>query len=185
MSKPSSEEGSYTNTQTRRRLEMGKKNLALYTVTIVALSMVIWPLVAAKPDTRLNGDVFIELQDDFVQFPGCVDPCPCSFVGTVSGDIEGVFYVHLVEAWFPAENKIEHFTEYWYIDTGTGYIQGENKGKWTFSNFKWVANGEVTGASEDYEHLIGSRWQYSGTTNNPFVDDPVVGYGKFHITHNK
>jgi hypothetical protein len=164
---------------------MGKKNLTLYAVTIVALSMIISPLIAAKPDTRLNGDVFIELQDDFVQFPGCVDPCPCSFVGTVSGDIEGVFYVHLVEAWFPAENKIEHFTEYWYIETDAGYIQGENKGKWTFSNFKWIANGEVTDASEEYEHLIGSRWQYSGTTNNPFVDDPVVGYGKFHITHNK
>ena len=164
---------------------MRKKNVVLYTVIVFALTLVISPLVVAKPDTRLNGDVYIELQYEFVQFPGCTDPCPCSFVGTVSGDIEGVLYIHLVEAWYPAENKIEHFTEYWYIETETGYIQGENKGKWTFSNFAWVANGEVTDASLEYDHLIGSKWQYGGTTNDPSVSDPVVGYGKFHITHNK
>ena len=163
---------------------MRKKNIVLYTFIIVALTMVITPLVVAKTDTRLNGDVFIELQKEFIQFPRCTDPCPCSFVGTVSGDIEGVLYIHLVDAWFPAPG-VEHFIEYWYIETGDDYIQGENKGKWTMSNFNWVANGEVTDASDDYGHLIGCKWQYRGTTNDPFIDDPVVGYGKFHITHNK
>lgn len=164
---------------------MRKKNIVLYTVMMLAISIAFSSLVFAKPNTRLDGDVYIELQYSFVQFPGCTDPCPCSFVGTVSGDLEGVLYIHLIEAWFPAENKIEHFTEYWYIETDTGYLQGENKGKWTFSNFKWVANGEVTDASLEYEHLIGSQWQYGGTTNNPAVDYPICGYGEWHITHNK
>jgi len=174
---------------------MRKKNVVLYTVIVFALTMVISPLVVAKPDTRLNGDVYLVLQWDFVGFnPDPVgnpnDPNfqnPYSFIGTVSGDIEGVLYIALLEAWFPAPG-VEHFTEYWKIEPYSGgYIEGENKGKWTMSNFKWVANGEVTGASQEYEQLIGSKWQYGGTTDDPSVGPPnlVTGNGKFHITHNK
>ena len=172
---------------------MRKKNIVLYTVRVFALAMVLIPLSIAKPNTRLNGDCFIQLQWDFVGFnpdpvgnPG--DPNfqnPYSFIGTVSGDIDGDLYIALLEAWFPAPG-VEHFIEYWRIEPETGgYIDGENKGKWTMSNFKWLANGEVTGASLEYEYLIGSKWQYSGKTNNPDIDDPVVGYGTWHITHNK
>ena len=82
---------------------------------------------------------------------------------------------------------VEHFIEEWRIETSTGWIEGVNKGKWTMSNFKWLANGEVTGASEEYEDLIGSKWQYGGTTDDPSVGPSyvVTGTGKFHITHNK
>jgi hypothetical protein len=162
--------------------KMRKKNVVLYTVIVFALTMVIAPLVTAKPNNLLKGDVYIELQWDF-------DPPtqPYSFIGTVSGDIEGDLYITLLEAWFPAPG-VEHFTEYWRIEPGTGgYIEGENKGKWTMANFKWVANGEVTGASPEYDHLIGSKWQYGGTTDDPSVGPPnlVTGNGEFHITHNK
>ena len=163
---------------------MRKKKVVLYTVIVLALTMVIAPLVSAGTDNLLNGDVYIELQWDFVGFGGTN---PYSFIGTVSGDIEGDLYVSLLEAWFPAPG-VEHFTEYWRIEPFSGgYIEGENKGKWTMSNFKWVGNGEVTGASLEYENLIGSKWQYSGTTDDPSVGPPylVTGNGKFHITHNK
>ena len=165
---------------------MRKKNVVLLAVTIVTVSILILPLVAAKPETRLNGDVYIEFVDFTVPFPDSA--YYCSFVGTVEGDIEGDLYVTLVDVWYdPAGDKVEHFVEYWRIEPYSGgYIQGENLGKWTFSNFKWVANGEVTEASETYEHLIGSQWQYRGTTTDPF--DPSVsleGYGKWDITCNK
>ena len=165
--------------------KMRKKNVIMLIVTIAALSALIIPIVAAKPDTRLNGEVYIEYVDFTVPFPD--SSYYCSFVGTVEGDLEGDLYVTLIDVWFdPAGDKVEHFIEYWRIETEDGYIQGENLGKWTFSNFKWMANGEVTEASETYEHLIGSQWQYRGTTTDPF--DPEVsleGFGSWHITCNK
>ena len=161
------------------------KNIVLYAFIIVALTMVITPIVTAKSNNLLNGDVYIELQWDSVIFGGTN---PYSWIGTVSGeDIQGVLKVALLDAWFPALG-VEHFTELWRIEPVTGgYIEGENKGKWTMVNFKWIANGEVTGASEEWEHLIGSKWQYGGTTDDPSVGPPnlVTGNGKFHITHNK
>ena len=162
---------------------MRKKNIVVYAVILAALTTVISPLVVAKPKTRLNGDVYIEYSGT-EPFPD--SPYTCSFVGTVEGDIGGDFYVTLIDVWFdPAGDKVEHFVEYWRIETESGYIQGENLGKWTFSNFKWMANGEVTEASENYQYLIGSQWQYRGTTTDPFGVDPLVGYGNWHITHNK
>ena len=160
---------------------MRKKNNVLYTVMILALSIAFSSLVFAKPNTRLDGDVYIEFQQDFNP-----PDQPYSFIGTVSGDIEGTLYVALIDAWFdPAGVKVEHFIEEWRIEPESGgYIEGENVGKWTFSNFKWVGNGEVTGASVEYANLIGSKWQYSGTTNSP-DEVPLEGYGTWHITHNK
>ena len=162
---------------------MRKKNIVLYTVIVFALAMVLIPLSIAKPNTRLNGDCFIQLQWDFVGFGGTN---PYSFIGTVSGDIDGILKIALLEAWFPAPG-VEHFIEYWRIETLTGTIEGENKGKWTMSNFKWLANGEVTAATGDWADLVGSKWQYGGTTDDPSVGPPnlVTGNGKFHITHNK
>jgi len=155
---------------------MRKKNIVLYAFIIIALTMVITPIVTAKPYNLLNGDVYIVLQPSGSYW---------SWIGTVSGDIEGDLYVHLVDAWFPAPG-VEHFIEEWLIVTGTGTIEGENKGKWTMANFKWIANGEVTGATGEWTHLIGSKWQYRGTTDDPFAGIiPVTGTGKFHITHNK
>ena len=172
---------------------MRKKNIVLYAVIVLALTMVIAPLVTAKDTNLLNGDVYMELQWDFVGFnpdpvgnPG--DPNfqnPYSFIGTVSVDIDGVLKIALLEAWFPAPG-VEHFTESWLIEPYSGgYIAGVNKGKWTMSNFKWVGNGEVTGASSQYEYLIGSKWQYSGITDEPVPGELCRGIGEFHITHNK
>jgi hypothetical protein len=165
---------------------MRKNKIVLYAITIATFSMLILPLVVAKPETRLNGDVSIEFVAFTIPFPD--SSYMCSFVGTVEGDIEGDLYVTLIDVWFdPAGDKVEHFVEYWRIEPKSGgYIQGENLGKWTFSNFKWVANGEVTDASSEYENLIGSQWQYRGTTTDPSDESvPLVGSGKWHITCNK
>jgi hypothetical protein len=164
-----------------RSVVMRKKNIVSYAMVVVALMMVITPIVTAKPTNLLNGEVYIELQWDFIGFGGTN---PYSFIGTVSGDIEGDLYISLLEAWYPAPG-VEQFIEYWRIEPNSGgYIEGENKGKWTMSNFNWIANGEVTGASAEWEYLIGSRWQYGGTTDDPSVGppNPVTGSGRFHIT---
>ena len=163
---------------------MKKMNIVLYTAIVLTFVLVVSPLVSADPYTRLDGDVFIALNWDFVGFGGT---SPYSFIGTVSGDIDGDLYISLTAAWFPAPG-VEHFTEDWRIEPYSGGdIEGYNKGKWTMSNFKWIANGEVTGASSEWQHLIGSKWQYSGTTTEFPVEPPtpVTGIGKWHITHNK
>jgi hypothetical protein len=125
----------------------------------------------------------VDLNWDFVGFGGT---SPYSWIGTVSGDITGDLYVALVDAWFPAPGT-EHFIEEWGIETFDGWINGTSKGKWTMANYKWVANGEVTYAEGQYAHLVGSRFQYRGTTTEFPVEPPtpVSGTGKMHITLNK
>jgi hypothetical protein len=155
-----------------------------YIVLILSLTLMISPIVSAKSNNLLKCDVNIEINWDFIGFG--VGTSPYSWIGTVSGDINGELYVALIEAWFPAPGT-EHFIEEWGIMTSNGWINGTSKGKWTMANYKWVANGEITYADPDWEHLVGSKMQYSGTTSEfpvPF-GTPVIGTGKMHITHNK
>ena len=167
----------------KRVRKMRKKTILLCIVSILSLSVLLAPTSIAKPETMLNCDVFITLNWDFVGFGGT---SPYSWIGTVTGDVNGDLYVAMQEAWFPSPGT-EHFTEEWLIVTFTGNIIGEVEGKWTMSNYKWVANGEVTDATGDWVYLIGSQMQYGGTTTE-FPVPPgtlVTGEGSMHITHNK
>ena len=154
-----------------------------YIAIILMLTIMISPIVSAKPSNLLKCDINLELNWDFIGFGGS---SPYSWIGTVSGDINGEIKVALIEAWFPAPGT-EHFIEEWIIETDDGVIEGNTKGKWTMANYKWAANGEVTSATGDWEHLVGSRFQYRGTTTEFPVEPPtlVSGEGKLHITHDK
>ncbi len=159
---------------------MKKFTLVLAAALVFTLALV--PAVSAKPGGALKSDLSIALNWDWVGFPG--GTTPCTWVGVVSGDINGDICVTSTGAWFPGNTQ--HFTELWTITTSDGEIEGvvQPKGVWRFANFKWVANGEVTGATGAWSDLIGSRWHYGGTTTTPFVapPTPVTGTGALVIS---
>lgn len=164
---------------------MRKKTILLYIVSTLALTMAIAPIVSAKSNKLLKCDIYMDLNWDFIGFG--VGDSPWSWIGTISGDINGDLYVGLTEAWFPAPGT-EHFTENWRIETYDGeVIEGNNKGKWTMANYKWGANGEVLSATGEWAYLVGSRMHYGGTTTEFPVPygTPVSGTGKLQITYSK
>jgi hypothetical protein len=162
---------------------MRKKTILLYIVSITSFILIQAPIFPAQSSNLLKCEFYIDLNWDFVGFGGT---SPYSWIGYVEGDINGDLYVALTGATFPAPG-VELFTEDWGILTEHGWINGTNKGKWTMANYKWVANGEVTYACNEYAHLVGSRFQYRGTTTEFPVDPPtpVSGTGILHITHDK
>ena len=103
--------------------------------------------------------------------------------GTISGAITGVSYF-----WETAKNyvvgKVEHFFEDFYIDLGDGWISGYDSGVWNFATFKFRATGWVTGASANYEYLIGCKFHEEGITTDPgpdFANLPIIGTGTCFI----
>ena len=141
---------------------------------VALLSTLGMPATHAVQPITLKSEVFIELNWDWVGFGGS---SPFTWIGTVSGDINGDFYVSLVGATFPG--KTEKFSETWIIDTTVGDLAGYDDGTWSFINFKWGANGAVTSATESYSYLAGYDMRYSGTTTEFPVPPgtPVTGTG--------
>jgi hypothetical protein len=126
---------------------------------VALLSMLCMPAVYSERPVTLKSEVFIQLNWDWVGFGGS---SPFTWIGTVSGDINGDFYVSLVSASFPG--KTEKFSETWIIETTDGGLAGFDEGTWSFINFKWGANGAITSATESYSYLVGYDMRYSGTT---------------------
>ena len=103
--------------------------------------------------------------------------------GAISGAITGVSYF-----WETSKNyvvgKVEHFFEDFYIDLGDGWISGYDSGVWNFATFKFRATGWVTGASANYEYLIGCKFHEEGITTDPgpdFANLPIIGTGTCFI----
>ena len=154
---------------------MRKMLLTPLMLCMVALLLTLgMPATHAKQPITLKSEVFIELNWDWVGFGGS---SPFTWIGTVSGDINGDFYVSLVGASFPG--KTEHFSETWIIDATDGDLAGYDNGVWSFINFKWGANGEVTSATGGWSNLVGYDMRYSGTTTEFPVPygTPVSGTG--------
>jgi hypothetical protein len=159
---------------------MKKMLLTPLIVCMVALLPTLYlPAVLAKKPITLRCNVFIDFNYDWVGVGGA---SPFTWIGTVWGDINGDFYVSLVDASFPG--KTEHFSETWIIETNDGEIEGYDVGVWTFANFKWGANGAVTSATEGWSHLVGYDMRYSGTTTDPDVPFgvPINGTGTLHLS---
>jgi hypothetical protein len=110
-----------------------------------------------------------------------VDWANMKWVGTITGDIEGSITVfEMGGASFPG--KTEHFHETWVIETDSGSISGFDDGVWSFVNFKWVANGQVTAATGSWMYLVGCNMRYSGTTTEFLgVGNPIHGTGTLMI----
>jgi len=153
-----------------------KRLLAPFMLCVVALlSTLCMSGVHAKQPITLKSEVFIQLNWDWIGFG--VGTSPWTWIGTVSGDVNGDFNVSLVDAWFPG--KTEKFSETWLIKTTEGNLAGFDEGTWSFVNFKWGANGEVTSATGGWSNLVGYDMRYSGTTTEFPVPygTPVSGTG--------
>jgi len=150
---------------------------ALLMCMATLLSTLSMPTVLARPNGILKCELSMEINWGFL-----LDPSEPSFIGTVSGDINGYLYIYLKEASYPG--KTEHFSEKWKIVTYDGdIIEGFDEGVWSFHNLKWVANGRVTSASGAWSYLVGANFQYSGTTTPVYgPPTPVYGTGTLHIT---
>jgi len=150
------------------------KKLAISFVLMLAFTSGLILTASARPDETLKCELFIELNWDWVGFGGT---SPYTWVGTVWGDLDGDLYITLVDASF--RGKTEHFSETWIIVTDNGVLEGYDNGVWRFVNFKWTANGKVTGATGELSYLIGYNMHYSGVTTEfpvPF-GTPVNGTG--------
>jgi len=145
--------------------------------TVALLSTLPMPTVSAKSNETLRSELFIALNWDWEGFPWGTPGSKYTWIGTVWGDINGDFYVTLTGASYPG--KTEHFSEKWVIVTPDGVIEGFDKGVWASSNFKWVANGRVTDATNGWSYLVGCDFHYGGTTTTFPVPygTPVNGTG--------
>jgi hypothetical protein len=87
-------------------------------------------------------------------------------------ELEGKIRFDAVSEEYAESGKALHFVEVFTIwpDSG-GEIYGKNWGVWNFSTFKFRANGWVRDASEQWEHLIGSKYHEIGTTS-PYFGGP-------------
>jgi hypothetical protein len=148
---------------------------------MVALLPTLWmPAVSAQPEDTFRSEIYIELNWTWIGFaeePGYPWGLPIvheeyTWIGWVSGDINGDLYVALVAATFPG--KTEHFAEIWRVETDAGVIEGFDVGVWSFINWKFMANGKVTGATGAWSYLEGYDMHYRGTTTNPDVAPPTL-----------
>lgn len=95
------------------------------------------------------------------------------WLGTLADcELEGAIKFVAVPEEYAEPGKALHFVEEFTIwpDSG-GEIYGKNWGVWNFSTFKFRANGWVRDASEEWEHLIGSKYHEIGTTS-PYFGRP-------------
>ncbi len=155
---------------------MKSLTVLLALVMVLAFILVPVPIASATVDDTLKCELYIELNWDWVGFGGS---SPYTWIGTVQGDINGEIFISLARMpdFF---GKTEHFYEIWVIETDDGEtITGYDEGVWRFANYKWVANGEVTGATGDWAYLVGYNMHYSGVTTEFPVPPgtPVTGTG--------
>jgi len=157
---------------------MRKMLTAALLMWTVALLSTLWMSAAhATEPITLKSEFFIELNWDWEGFPWGTPGSKYTWIGTVWGDINGDLYVTLAGAWLPG--KTEHFSETWRIETSAGAIEGFDEGVWSFNNFKFAANGKVTGATGTWSYLVGWDMHYRGrTTEFPVpYGTPVNGTG--------
>jgi hypothetical protein len=76
-----------------------------------------------------------------------------------------------------------HFVEEFTIwPSDGGEIYGKDWGVWNMTTFKFRAQGWVTDASDEWAHLVGSRYHEIGVTSNPDDGLPITAPdGQMHI----
>jgi hypothetical protein len=104
------------------------------------------------------------------------------WVGTLSGcAIAGdVYYWETDQNYVTGAKggKVEHYFENFLITTPTGTISGAEKGIYNFSsNFKFSADGWVTGATGAWTYLVGYKFHEIGWTTDPFDPNATALYG--------
>ena len=141
-----------------------KKVLAVTLIAVVALLLTSGGVLAAQS----NGPKIIKC-DQFIAVYS-TDPEP-HWRGTLSNCALDGAQVHYFGSstktgW--ESGKVAHFYEDFVIlpESG-GYIKGYDDGLWTFSTWKFRAEGRVTEASPEWSHLVGYKFHEMGTTDDP------------------
>jgi hypothetical protein len=147
--------------------EMKKRPLLVITVLMVAFLFVASAPVAAQP----SGSGAIKCVLD-IEYNGAF------WFGTVTGprcSVEGTIRFDAVEDEYFYPGKTMHFVEEFTIwpDSG-GVIKGKDWGVWNLTTFKFRANGWIREASDEWAHLVGSRYHEIGWTSNPDDGLPIT-----------
>ena len=133
-----------------------RTRLAILVLATIAAGCMLALPAAAQADTE---DIY---RADFAIAVNLADTAP-HWVGTVSGDVTGT-----VEFWESPDNtivgKVMHFYETFKISTATSDICGYDVGLWTFSTFKFRAQGWVTTATGEWAGLVGYKFHEMGYT---------------------
>ena len=140
----------------------------------LAFTLALLPAVSAQPMKPLRCEVSFELNWDWVGFGGT---SPYTWIGTVSGAIEGDATLTLMGASFPGIT--EHYSETWVITTSEGSIIIYQEGVWSFKSYKFKSNGWITDATGSWAYLLGSDAHVRGVTTTFPVPPPtpVTGAG--------
>ena len=140
----------------------------------LAFTLALLPAVSAQPMKPLRCEVSFELNWDWVGFGGT---SPYTWIGTVSGAIEGDATLTLMGASFPGIT--EHYSETWVITTSEGSITMYQEGVWSFKSYKFKSNGWITDATGSWAYLLGSDAHVRGVTTTFPVPPPtpVIGAG--------
>ena len=151
---------------------MKKGSLILIIVLMVALLFASISAVSAQPGASVPIECVLDITYDEYSpgefyWDGTVTGPECSVEGTIRFDA-------VPEEYFDA-GKTTHFAEEFTIEPYSGgVIYGKNLGVWTFSTFKYRANGWVTDATAEWAHLVGFKYHESGTTSNPADGFPLT-----------
>lgn len=137
------------------------KNRMLILMMVLMLTLLFSSITAVSAQPNKPMECVVDLTFD----PKVNDNC---WLGKVSGcSIAGQITICELPPYFVG--KTEHFYEEFTIEPNSGgEIYGVDAGVWNFSTFKFRANGLVTGASPEWEDLVGFKLHEIGTTSDPY-----------------
>ena len=150
-------------------------------IVLPALALTLMLLVpgTAQTDAPMVCDVYL----DFDPAAGPDDPI---WIGTVTGDINGLIYFTNVGTgkWGNQEPGVTlHFAEVWLItdESGNMLLTGTDEGV-VSPNSDYRMNGVVTDAAPLWSHLIGRNIHASGyITWDPVTGMPLTAPGTFRV----
>jgi hypothetical protein len=142
-----------------------RKVLAVTLICILALLFTSVGTVSAKPK-----EIKFFRCDQRITFDSNL-PDP-HWIGTLRDcDLKGK-----VEYWETDQNYVSGDTEYFFeifkITTNRGVINGVDNGVWSFTTFKFSADGHVTSATGFWKHLVGYKFHEKGVTTSPDLPNP-------------
>ncbi|MGD2040799.1 MAG: hypothetical protein PVH11_08230 [Anaerolineae bacterium] len=154
---------------------MKERRLLRVIVLMVALLLVSSAAVAAQPSDSRAIECVLDIDYNGAYWFGTVTGPRCSVEGTIRFDA--------VEDEYFYPGKTMHFVEEFTIwPSDGGEIYGKDWGVWNMTTFKFRAQGWVTDASDEWAHLVGSRYHEIGVTSNPDDGLPITAPdGQMHI----
>ncbi len=152
---------------------MKERRLLRVTVLMVALLLVSSSAVAAQPSGSGTIECVLDITYNGAYWDGTVTGPECSVAGRITFiEVSGAFDA----------GKTLHFVEEFTIEPYSGgEIKGKDWGVWNFSTLKFRAQGWVTDASPEWEHLVGSHYHEMGWTSDPNVIPIAAPDGQMRI----